>query len=69
MRDNQILSTIGGNIRQLRLSLGWSQERLSFECNVDRTFVGKIERGVVNVSILTLCDIAHALGVNVKELM
>ncbi len=69
MNNDRILITIGKNIKYLRLTKGWSQERLAFECNIDRSFLGKIERGTVNVSILTLCDIVKPFGINVKELL
>jgi len=37
------------------------QEELAERSGVDRTFIGGLERGERNSSILTLCEIAHAL--------
>ena len=36
--------------------------------HVDRSFLSKIERGEVNVSVLTLCEIAKALNINIIDL-
>lgn len=60
---------IGWNLRKLRVPKGWSQERLALEANVDRTYIGKVERGSENVTISTLEVIANALGVSVAELL
>ena len=66
MEDINVLERIGQTIRAHRLEKGWSQEKLAEVSRIDRSFLGKVERGVVNVSILTLCDIAKALGINLK---
>jgi transcriptional regulator with XRE-family HTH domain len=60
--DSDLLKRIGLRIKELRQEKGISQEALAEASGVDRTFVGGIERGERNASILTLCDIAHALG-------
>ena len=69
MEDECILARIGKNIKELRMAHGWSQEKLAELSRVDRSFLGKVERGVVNVSILTLCDIVKALGSNIKNII
>jgi transcriptional regulator with XRE-family HTH domain len=58
---------IGENLRRLRKARGWSQERLSDKSLVDPDFVGRIERGQVNVSVDTLAKIGKALGVEVVQ--
>ena len=60
---------IGWNVRKLRVPKGWSQERLALESNVDRTYIGKVERGSENVTISTLELIAKALEVPVATLL
>ncbi len=37
--------------------------------DVDRGYMGRVERGDNNVAVLTLLKIAHALGVSIKDLM
>ncbi len=63
-----IRTTIGWNIRRLRVAKGLSQERLALEANVDRSYVGRIERGDENVTISTLEALAVAIGVPVVRL-
>ena len=59
--DGNILERIGIAIRLLRKGKGLTQFELSERCGVDRKFISSIERGNRNCSILTLCQITHAL--------
>lgn len=67
--DASYLKEIGGNIRQMRIDLGLSQEKLSFACNLDRTYIGSVERGERNVSVINLRKIATALNTKVSVLL
>jgi transcriptional regulator with XRE-family HTH domain len=66
--SRQILKQFGHRIHQLRARNGWSQERLADECGLHRTYIGGIERGERNVSLLNIERIAHALGVPIADL-
>lgn len=55
------LLIIGRNIRRIRRTKGWSQEKLAEQAGLHRTFVGAIERGERNISIATLVKLANAL--------
>lgn len=57
------------NIRQIRLARGLSQEGLSFDASIDRTYVSQLERGISNPSILVLHKVAIALHTDVLSLM
>ena len=46
-----------------------SQEKLALLAEVDRSYVGRVERGDNNVAVLTLARLAHALNVTVAKLM
>lgn len=59
--DGNILERIGIAIRLLRKGKGLTQLELSERCGVDRKFISSIELGNRNCSILTLCQITHAL--------
>jgi transcriptional regulator with XRE-family HTH domain len=63
-----IRQTIGWNLRKLRVEAGFSQERLALEANIDRSYVGRIERGMENVTVSALESLAGVLGANVAEL-
>jgi len=56
-------------IREIRLAKGISQENLALLAEVDRSYVGRVERGDNNVAILTLAKLAKALGISVAKLM
>jgi transcriptional regulator with XRE-family HTH domain len=53
----------GEHVRTVRLSRGMSQEQLADAADVHRTYVGAIERGEQNVSLVLIHMIAEALEV------
>ena len=59
---------MGKRIRELRSRKPWSQERLADEAHLDRSYMSGIERGVRNVSVLTVAKIAKALRVSLTTL-
>lgn len=66
--DKEILMNIGNNIRKYRLTKGWSQEQLAQECDLHRTYIGAVERGEKNITILNLLKIKEKLEVRLEEL-
>lgn len=62
------LQRFGDQVRKLRKRKGLSQEALAFEAELDRTYVGGVERGERNISILNILKIARALGVKPTRL-
>jgi DNA-binding XRE family transcriptional regulator len=58
-----IMSTFGKRVRQLRLRKKLSQERLADLAGLHVTFVGAIERGRRNLSLVTIVKLAKALKV------
>jgi len=65
--DPRIL--FGMKVRTLRKEKGWSQEMLAEKCDLDRTYIGGIERGERNVALLNICRIAKSLKIKPAELM
>ncbi|MBY2925806.1 helix-turn-helix domain-containing protein [Rhizobium leguminosarum] len=63
-----VRQTIGWNLRRLRVAKGLSQERLALEAEIDRSYVGRVERGMENVTVATLEAFARVLSVNVSAL-
>ena len=59
----------GPVIRQLRDSRGWSQETLAGLANLNRSYMGEIERSAAMPSLATAEKLAHALGVPLSELI
>ena len=67
--ERTFLRQIGDRIRHERQALGWTQEELGNRCGLHRTFIGSVERGERNVSILNLRLIARTLRVEVRDLL
>lgn len=68
-RQSPQLLALGRAIREIRLAKGVSQENLALLAEVDRSYVGRVERGDNNVAVLTLAKLSRALGVSVAKLM
>lgn len=68
-RDKQLLALLAKNVRHLRKEIGLSQEELAFECEIDRTYISKVERGIANPSLLVLFKIANILNVEIRDLI
>ena len=60
---------VGRNVRRLRIQRGMTQEELAFESKIDLTYVGGIERGKRNPSLLVLARVADALSVPLTKLL
>jgi len=60
---------LGENVRSLRRERGLTQEQLAFEAKIDLTYVGGIERGRRNPSLLVIARIGAALGVEPADLI
>ncbi len=67
MRDWRVI--VGENVRRLRLDRGMTQERLAFASELDLTYIGGIERGRRNPSLLVMARIAEALDASLQDLI
>ena len=56
-------------MRRLRQQKGLTQEELAFEAEIDLTYMGGIERGRRNPSLLVMARIADALSVPLPKLL
>ncbi len=65
--ESQFLKQIGSNVRKLRKKIDLSQEDLALKCDVDRSYMGRIERGQNNITVLTLKKIINTLDIEVSE--
>jgi len=69
-KDEKVfLQQIGDRIRDLRTQADLSQEKLAFACDLDRTYIGSVERGERNISVLNLKKISKALKVKPADLL
>ena len=60
---------LGEAIRRIRIAKHISQEKLALLAEVDRSYVGRVERGDNNVAVLTLLRLAQALNITLAKLM
>ena len=58
----------GKAVRQRRHKLGVSQESFADMCQLDRTYIGGIERGERNVALVNIEKIAKTLRLTIAEL-
>ena len=63
------LKKLGNNVRVLRHQKGLSQEQLAELTGLHRTYIGGIERGERNVSILNLIRLSKALDITVSKMV
>ncbi|WP_062114900.1 helix-turn-helix domain-containing protein [Aureimonas sp. AU40] len=63
VHPGHLRSVIATNIRTLRNARGLSQQAFALEIEMDRTYLGGVERGERNVSLDNIERIAEGLGV------
>lgn len=66
---NPALVSLGTAIREARKAKGLSQEALAALADIDRSYMGGIERGEHNLAIMNLLKIADALGIKASLLL
>lgn len=64
-----ISSKVGKQISQIRESKGWTKKQLSSYADISTTYIGELEIGKKNPTIVVLEKIAKALGVSISELL
>ena len=62
------LVAFGGRVRALRVSRKISQESLAMLAGLDRSYMGHVERGETNLTLLKVHQIADALEVHPSSL-
>ncbi len=69
MAKQAILEKFGQRVRALRQEAGWSQEAFADHCEMDRTYIGGIERSERNLALRNIEKIAVSLELTLAELM
>jgi transcriptional regulator with XRE-family HTH domain len=69
MPSHRVVQDVGLAVRQLREGRGWSQEQLAAQSQLNRSYVGEIERGQVALSLVTLHKLATALQIDETEVL
>lgn len=68
MRDPRLVA-FGARVRALRKVKGLSQESLSNLAGIDRSYMGQIERGEINLTLTKIYQISNALDIQVHLLL
>lgn len=68
-RRRAILRRFGKAVRAYRVEAGVSQEKLAAIAKLDRTYVGGVERGERNLSLVNIVRLADALSVKPSTLL
>ena len=59
----------GARVREIRRRQGIAQERLALLSGLDRSYMGRVERGERNVTLVNICKIANGLNVSAATLL
>ena len=63
----KVLKKLGMTIQKERKELGYSQEAFAHQCGLHRIYMGVIERGERNISMLNILKISKALNLKISE--
>lgn len=66
---NEIIRSLGTNVRASRLQRGLTQEQLAEKAGISPNYLQQIEYGHPTASVVTLVQLALALGVEVGALL
>lgn len=67
MNKKEELRKFGNTVRELRLQKGYSQEKLAEIATLHRNYIGMVERGERNITLLNIKKLSYALEIEVGE--
>lgn len=59
----------GKHLKKVRIKKKISQRQLSFNCDLDNSFIAKVEKGQFNIQLGTIVELAKGLNIHPKELL
>lgn len=68
-KNKDVRRLFGQRLAFLRRRIGWSQEKLSLESGVARSYLGGVERGQRNIALVNICKLAETLKLPPDELL
>jgi transcriptional regulator with XRE-family HTH domain len=68
IQDKKFTKAFGKRLRELRMQKNMSQEELANTAEIPTNQIGRIERGEINTTLVTIKAIADALSIEVIEL-
>ena len=67
--ERELLRDFGARLRRARRDKRWSQEEFAFRSGLHRTYIGSVERGERNITLVSLRKLADALGCSPGDLL
>jgi transcriptional regulator with XRE-family HTH domain len=67
--DKKVLKKFGENLRRLRKEKGLSLREMSYACSIDNSKIAKIEKGMINITLTTMLQLATALEMHPSTLL
>ena len=64
-----LITAVSSTVKQLRSESKLSQEDLAFRAGLDRTYISGIERGVRNISLVSLEQLVSGLGISLPAFL
>jgi transcriptional regulator with XRE-family HTH domain len=68
-KDKILLAKFGRHIKKLREERGLSLRELSYACEIDNSKISKIEMGKINITLLTVLELAKGLEIPPADLL
>ncbi|RKG34252.1 XRE family transcriptional regulator [Acinetobacter guerrae] len=66
---SELTIQFGQLVRKYRKERNMSQEQLALFCNMDRSYLGRIERGEVNPTLEKIYEVAKTLEISARDLL
>ena len=66
---SELTIQFGQLVRKYRKEKNMSQEQLALLCNIDRSYLGRIERGEVNPTLEKIYELSKSLCIDIKDLL
>ncbi len=67
-RRTDYLDAFGKQLEKIRKSKNFSYRKMAQHCNVDYSDISKIEKGKINIQLLTIIELAKGLSIHPQEL-
>ncbi len=67
--ENDILTQFGSRVKELRIKNKLTQEQFAQKIGLHKNYIGMVERGERNPSLVNIQIIANGLNVTISELM
>lgn len=66
---DEILKQFGRNVKAERYRRGFTQESLAEKVGVNREYISKVERGLANMSLKKIANLANFIGADINDLL